>query len=61
LPARFAAVKEAPVAMVVPLVILAMLCIGLGIAYPLFGESVLQAARDSLLDKLAYMGYIIGG
>jgi multicomponent Na+:H+ antiporter subunit D len=61
LPARFVNIKEAPFAMTFPLVVLAVLCIGLGVAYPFIDQSVLQAARDALLDKLSYMGYILGG
>lgn len=61
LPVRFAGIKEAPFAMTLPLVILAILCIGLGLAYPFIDQGVLQAARDALLDKLSYMGYILGG
>jgi multicomponent Na+:H+ antiporter subunit D len=61
LPTRFANIKEAPFGMTFPLVVLAVLCIGLGLAYPFIDQSVLQAARDALLDKLSYMGYILGG
>ena len=61
LPARFAAIKESPLAMTFPLVVLAILCLGLGLAYPFLDQSVLQAARHALLDKLSYMGYILGG
>ena len=61
LPVRFAGIKEAPFAMTAPLVVLAILCIGLGLAYPFIDQGMLQAARDALLDKLSYMGYILGG
>jgi len=61
LPVRFAGIKEAPFAMTLPLVILAILCLGLGLAYPFIDQGVLQAAREALLDKLSYMGYILGG
>ena len=61
LPARFAHIKEAPFAMTLPLVILAILCLGLGLAYPFIDQGALQAARAALLDKLSYMGYILGG
>jgi len=61
LPARFAEIKEAPFSMTLPLVILALLCIGLGLAYPFVDQSLLQAAKDSLLDKMSYMGFILGG
>ncbi len=61
LPARFAGIKEAPFAMTLPLVILAILCVALGVAYPFIDHGLLQAAREALLDKVAYMGYILGG
>jgi multicomponent Na+:H+ antiporter subunit D len=61
LPARFAGVKEAPFAMTLPLVILAILCVALGVAYPFIDHGLLQAAREALLDKLSYMGYLLGG
>jgi len=61
LPVRFAAIKESPFAMTLPLVVLAILCLGLGLAYPFLDRSVLEAARNALLDKLSYMGYILGG
>ena len=61
LPARFAAIKEAPFAMTLPLVVLAVLCLALGLAYPFIDQGLLQAARDALLDKLSYMGFILGG
>jgi multicomponent Na+:H+ antiporter subunit D len=61
LPARFANVKEAPFAMTAPLVVLAVLCVALGVLYPFIDQSILLAARDSLLDKLSYMGFLLGG
>lgn len=61
LPSKYAGVKEVPLAMTLPLVILAIFCLGLGIAYPLFGDTILRAAGNSLLDKLAYLGFLIGG
>ncbi|MDD4857062.1 MAG: monovalent cation/H+ antiporter subunit D family protein [Candidatus Krumholzibacteria bacterium] len=61
LPARFANIQEAPFAMTLPLVVLAILCIALGLAYPYLDQGALQAARAALLDKVSYMGFIIGG
>ena len=61
LPTRFAEIKEAPFSMTLPLVILALLCIGLGIAYPFVDQSLIQAARAALLDKMSYMNFIMGG
>jgi len=60
LPEKFASLKEAPFTMVLPLVILAILCLGMGIAYPFIDEGLLMAARDTLLDKMAYVGFLMG-
>jgi multicomponent Na+:H+ antiporter subunit D len=61
LPARFANIKEAPFGMTFPLVVLAILCLALGVMYPILNQSVLLAAREALLDKLSYMGFLLGG
>ncbi len=61
LPEKFAGVKEAPFAMTLPLIVLAILCIGIGLAYPWVEQGLLLAARDALLDKMAYMNYLVGG
>jgi multicomponent Na+:H+ antiporter subunit D len=61
LPEKFKTVKEAPFAMVLPLVILAALCLALGVAYPFVEAGLLQAARDAILDKAAFMNFLIGG
>lgn len=61
LPEKFASVKEAPFAMTLPLIVLAILCLGIGLAYPWVEHGLLVAARDALLDKMAYMNYLIGG
>lgn len=61
LPEKFSGVKEAPFAMTLPLVILAVLCLGIGLAYPWIDHWLLRAAQDALLDKMAYMNYLIGG
>ncbi len=61
LPERFRRIKESPVLMAIPLVILALLCLGIGIAYPFVDQGLLQAAKDALLDKMAYIQLIMGG
>jgi multicomponent Na+:H+ antiporter subunit D len=61
LPGRLAGIKEAPFAMTLPLLILVVFCVALGVAYPFIDQNLLQAARDALLDKLSYMGFLLGG
>ncbi len=61
LPERFARIKESPVLMTIPLVILAILCLGIGIAYPFIDQGMLEAAREALLDKMMYIGFLYGG
>jgi len=60
MPERFAGVREAPFSMVLPLVVLAILCLGIGIAYPFIHDGLLEAARDALLDKVRYVNLLIG-
>lgn len=61
LPKRFADVHEAPFSMVLPLVILAILCVAFGVLYPFVDQNLIEAARQTLLDKMAYINFIIGG
>ncbi len=61
LPKALNKVKEAPFAMVMPLVVLALLCILMGIAYPMINDYLLQAAKGALLDKTTFMNLLIGG
>ncbi len=61
LPEKFREVKEAPLLMTLPLIILAVLCLALGVAYPFVDQAMLQAAKDTLLDKMAYMSLLTGG
>ena len=60
LPDRLKAIKEAPFAMTFPLVILAILCIALGVAYPFFQHQLVSAA-STVLDKLTFMNLVVGG
>ena len=61
LPEALAGVREAPFVMVLPLVILALLCVGLGIAYPFVEADLIRAAWDALLDKAAFVSLLLGG
>jgi multicomponent Na+:H+ antiporter subunit D len=61
LPENLEGVREAPFAMTLPLVILAALCIAMGIAYPLVDHQLLQAAQEAILDKVAFMNLLAGG
>jgi multicomponent Na+:H+ antiporter subunit D len=61
LPSALAGVREAPFAMVLPLVILAGLCVALGVFYPIVDQQLLKAATDALLDKMAFMNLLLGG
>jgi multicomponent Na+:H+ antiporter subunit D len=54
-------VKEAPFSMVLPLVILAALCVAMGVGYMAIEGQMLDSAAKALLDKMAYMNYLIGG
>jgi multicomponent Na+:H+ antiporter subunit D len=61
LPEALSKIREAPLAMTLPLVILAVLCIAMGVGYPLVNETMLQAAKDTLLDKMAFINLLMGG
>ncbi len=59
LPAKLKDVKESPVLMVTGMVILALLCIGLGLFYPLYGNILLESARNVLTHPAQYMQYAL--
>ncbi|MBN2185675.1 MAG: monovalent cation/H+ antiporter subunit D family protein [Candidatus Krumholzibacteriota bacterium] len=60
LPKRFEKIKEAPFLMTLPLVVLAILCLAIGIAYPFIDSVMLEAAKDTLLDQAAFLSFIAG-
>ncbi len=60
-PEALAEVREAPFAMTLPLVILAILCVAMGAGYTLINGGMLQAAKDALLDKMGYINLLMGG
>lgn len=55
LPEKFAAIKEVPYLMGGALIVLALLCIGAGMLYPFFGNTVLVMARDAVLDQQKFI------
>ncbi|GAB4328462.1 MAG: proton-conducting transporter membrane subunit [Calditrichia bacterium] len=59
LPLRLSEIKEAPSAMVAGMAILALLCIGLGVLYPLYGPEVLQSSQNLLLNAHHYLQYAL--
>ncbi len=61
LPKALSHIREAPFAMTLPLVIFAILCIAMGVAYPLVDNQLLQAAKDVLLDKVGFIDLLMGG
>ena len=52
--------KEVPAAMYIPLIILAVVCIGFGLLYPVFGYRILEPARDALLNGAEYVKLVLG-
>ncbi|HUW30304.1 MAG TPA: proton-conducting transporter membrane subunit [Planctomycetota bacterium] len=59
LPEKLAAVKEAPVRMCVSLVVLAALCVGLGVFSQVALRKLVVPARDAALDKTAYIERVL--
>jgi multicomponent Na+:H+ antiporter subunit D len=52
--------REVPAAMYVPLIILAVVCVGFGLLYPVFGDRILEPARDALLNGAEYIKLVLG-
>lgn len=55
--------REVPAAMYVPLILLAIVCVGLGIlavTQPAVGERMLGPARDALLNSAEYVKLVLG-
>jgi multicomponent Na+:H+ antiporter subunit D len=59
LPKKLHDIKEVPALMVSGMVILALLCIGLGVMFPVYGVSILESARNLMLDPLTYLQYAL--
>ncbi len=48
-------VKESPFLMGTALIVFALLCIGTGILYPFFGDTILETARQTVLNQSEYI------
>jgi multicomponent Na+:H+ antiporter subunit D len=59
LPKRLEQIKEVPVLMVSGMLILAFLCIAIGIFYPVFGQQILESAGNLLLKPGEYPIYAL--
>jgi multicomponent Na+:H+ antiporter subunit D len=58
--AAVAKAREVPAVMYVPLIILAVVCVGFGLLYPVFGDRILEPARDALLNGAEYIKLVLG-
>jgi multicomponent Na+:H+ antiporter subunit D len=59
LPEKLKKVKEAPATMCIALIVLAILCVGLGVLCPFVLKSLIDPARDVVLDKAGYIGLVL--
>ena len=50
--------REVPAAMYVPLIILAIVCVGFGLLYPVFGQQILEPAKDALMNASEYIDLV---
>jgi multicomponent Na+:H+ antiporter subunit D len=60
LPAKLAKITEVPSLMCITLVVLAIMCLAMGLLYPLLSSTVLVPARDVLLNGTAYVQTVFG-
>jgi len=49
-----------PALMYIPLVVLAIVCVGFGLLYPVIGSRILEPARDALMNSAAYIRVVLG-
>jgi formate hydrogenlyase subunit 3/multisubunit Na+/H+ antiporter MnhD subunit len=52
--------REVPAIMYVPLIILAIVCVGFGLLYPIIGDRILDPARDVLIYSSEYVKLVLG-
>jgi multicomponent Na+:H+ antiporter subunit D len=52
--------REVSAAMYVPLIVLAIVCVGFGLLYPVWGSRILEPARDALLNSAEYIKLVLG-
>lgn len=57
LPKKLQDIKEVPALMVSGMVLLALLCVTLGILFPVYGASILESARDLMIEPAKYLLY----
>jgi len=60
LPAKLSKIKEVPYLMRISLVVLAIMCLAMGLLYPLLSGTILNPARDVLLEGTAYVQRVFG-
>jgi multicomponent Na+:H+ antiporter subunit D len=51
---------EVSATMYVPLIILAIVCVGFGLLYPVWGSRILEPARDAVLNGAEYIKLVLG-
>ena len=59
LPKKLHTIKEVPILMVSGMVFLTLLCLGLGVLFPVYGPILLESARNILLDPTQYLKYAL--
>ncbi|MCK4272792.1 hypothetical protein KAX22_09085, partial [bacterium] len=60
LPAKLAKITEVPYLMRVSLVLLAIMCLAMGLLYPFLSGTILDPARDVILEGTAYVHRVFG-
>jgi multicomponent Na+:H+ antiporter subunit D len=60
LPAKLAKITEVPYLMRVSLVLLAIMCLAMGLLYPFLSGTILNPARDVILEGTAYVHRVFG-
>jgi len=61
LPEKLKGVKEVPVLMRTALIIFTLLCLGSGVLYPFFGDTLLEMARDTIMNQQMYIQLVFPG
>ena len=60
LPAKLSKITEVPALMRISLVVLAIMCLAMGLLYPLLSGTILDPARDVILEGTAYIDKVFG-
>ncbi|MFH1825707.1 MAG: proton-conducting transporter membrane subunit [bacterium] len=61
LKSQYETIKEAPLTMCLPMIVLAILCLGVGLAYPFVNEYILNPAVIAVTNGVGYGKIILGG